>query len=354
MVVSSLASVMAKSHKKRRLEQRFGKKHKDKQRHQTQQETIVTQQRPVHHARRRGGFYDVHYKKLLIIPFLILFLALVVIGYQYFSTGDFINRGISLKGGTAITLTQDMVDLQRIDVVALEESLREDFPRADIGTRIQRQITEVVAIDVEVDITEEAQLETFKEALVAKIDGLTMDEIGENIRTSGSSLGASFFRQILQAMIVAFILMGIVVFIQFRVPVPSMAVILAAFSDIVVTLAVVNLLGIKISTAGIAAFLMIIGYSVDTDILLSTRVLKSKEGSVYSRIISALKTGLTMNITTLSAVAVALIVSESPVITQIMTIIFIGLLVDMINTWLQNAGILRMYAEKKEKEEKVA
>ena len=58
---------------------------------------------------------------------------------------------------------------------------------------------------------------------------------------------------------------------------PAFAVMFSAFADIVMTLAVVNLVGIKLSTAGIVAFLMIIGYSVDTDILLTTRLLKRKE-----------------------------------------------------------------------------
>jgi preprotein translocase subunit SecF len=77
--------------------------------------------------------------------------------------------------------------------------------------------------------------------------------------------------------------MGLVVFFYFRSIAPSLAVILEAFSDIIVTLAIFNLTGIKLSTAGIAAFLMLIGYSVDTDILLSTRVLKRKDGTVMER-----------------------------------------------------------------------
>jgi len=141
--------------------------------------------------------------------------------------------------------------------------------------------------------------------------------------------------------------MGIVVFIYFRSPAPSLAVILAAASDIVVTLAIFNLTGIKLGTAGIAAFLMLIGYSVDTDILLSTRVLKRKEGSVMDRVYSAMKTGLTMSATTLSAVLIALIFVQSEIVKQIMIILFIGLLVDLVMTWIQNVGILRLYLEKK-------
>ena len=142
--------------------------------------------------------------------------------------------------------------------------------------------------------------------------------------------------------------MGLVVFLYFRTFVPSIAVILAAFSDIIVTLAIANLLNFRLSSAGIAAFLMLIGYSVDTDILLSTRVLKRREGTVMDRVFGAAKTGLTMAITTLVAVIVALIFTQSEVIRQIMSILLIGLSVDLINTWIQNVGLLRLYVERKE------
>jgi len=137
--------------------------------------------------------------------------------------------------------------------------------------------------------------------------------------------------------------------IYFINSIPSLAVILSAFSDIIITLAIVNIVGMKLSTAGIAAFLMLIGYSVDTDILLSTKVLKTREGSILNRIFIAMKTGLTMSVTTMAAITVALIFAQSEVLKQIMTILLIGLLIDLINTWIQNAGILRWYMEKKTK-----
>ena len=72
------------------------------------------------------------------------------------------------------------------------------------------------------------------------------------------------------AILVSFIFMAIVVFIIFRNLVPSRSsYYLAAFADILMTFVVVNILGIKMSSAGIIALLMLIGYSVDTDILLN-------------------------------------------------------------------------------------
>ena len=143
--------------------------------------------------------------------------------------------------------------------------------------------------------------------------------------------------------------MALVVFIYFRTIIPSSAIILAVLSDLFITLAVVNVIGMRLNAAGIAAFLMLIGYSVDTNILLSTRVLKRREGTYMERIYGAMKTGFMMSGTTLIAVSVALIFSQSEVIKQIMTILLIGLSVDLISTWVQNVGILRLYLERKEK-----
>ena len=115
------------------------------------------------------------------------------------------------------------------------------------------------------------------------------------------------------------------------------------------TLVMVNILGISMSTAGIVAFLMLIGYSVDTDILLTTRILKRHEGSLNTRIFKAFKTGLTMTLTSLIAVLFALVVvkSFSVVLSQIFTILAIGLGFDILNTWITNASILKWYMEKK-------
>ena len=188
-------------------------------------------------------------------------------------------------------------------------------------------------------------------ALLEAVMELTgeLDEDKFNTDVIGSSLGESFFKETMIALVIAFLLMGTVVFIYFRVFVPSIAVILSAFSDIIVTLAIVNLLGIKISTAGLAAFLMLIGYSVDTDILLTTRMLKRDKGSLNERLFGAFKTGTTMTLTSLLAILFALVIvsSFSLILSQIFMILAIGLAFDLLNTWITNASVLKWYVEAK-------
>jgi len=284
--------------------------------------------------------YETKYKLIMIFPIILLVLALLQIGIQTYTTGDFLHRGVSLKGGSTITINT----IQGIDINGLESFLKEKFPTDDVSVRTLSVSGKVSGIAIDSDIQDKTQIESFVDAVGQKVD---LKNTGYGVEVMGAALGASFFRQAGIALLVSFILMGLVVLVYFRVWIPSLAVIACAFSDITVTMAVFNLTGMKLSTAGVAAFLMLIGYSIDTDILLTSRVLHRKEGSVMSRIYSSISTGMTMTITTICVVLVGLIFVQSETIRQIMLIVLIGMFTDMIMTWIQNVAILRLYLEKK-------
>ena len=290
--------------------------------------------------------YDKKYKALLLIPFVVLFLALAQIAYQIHTTGDFIKRDVSLKGGVTVTIPLN----KDIDAGKMEKDISAQFLGHDVAVRTLKSAGTIAGVIVEADIdgNDKAQVQSFLNAIQSSL-GIDLTKVHYGIEVIGSTLGASFFMESLIALAFAFLFMGLVVLIYFRTFVPSMAIVIAAFSDIVIALAGINLMGVRVGTAGIAAFLMLIGYSVDTDILLTVRVLKRKEGTVMDRIISSIKTGMTETMTAIVAVTVAMIVTQSGVIRQIMLILLIGLFADILNTWIQNVGLLRIYVEKKAK-----
>lgn len=288
-------------------------------------------------------FYEKEYKKLLIIPFIIIILALVQIFAQVAITGDFVNKGVGLKGGSSIFIPESFSE---DEIKTLQDSLNEKFPAGDLNVRSLTSAGKVIGISVDSDAQENEEINLVTTSIQ---EFTSIGKENYSIEITGSSLGDSFFKQTIIALLVSFILMGIVVIFYFRSIVPALAVILAAASDIIVTLAIFNLTGVKLNTAGIASFLMLIGYSVDTNILLNTRMLKKKGLTIMERIYSAMGTGLTMSATTLSVVLVTLIFVKSEIVKQIMIILFIGLIVDLIMTWIQNVGILRLHLEKKHK-----
>lgn len=292
-------------------------------------------------GKRFENFHDKHYKTLLLVPLIILILGFAYMGYFYSVNGDFIYRDISLTGGTSFTI-QDSISSEQLKQ-DLSSKLEEINTREIYNIITGEQEAIVIQTKSSVDLTREV-LEDYL--------GYELDEKNSSIEFTGSTLSESFFKQLLIAILIAFVFMALVVFVIFRTVVPSMAIIIAAFADIFMTLMVVNLLGIKMSTAGIVAFLMLIGYSVDTDILLTNRVLK-RYGNLNSKLYYAFQTGMTMTITSIVAVGVALIFARSfsVVLTQIFTILFIGLGFDILNTWITNVSILKWYVMGKDKHE---
>ena len=290
----------------------------------------------------KKNWHDKYYKLFLLIPIILLISSFVYLGIFYSKTGDFINKDISLTGGTSITIYD-----KNLSIGDLEDELSPSLTGLSVKSLYELGTNEQIAVVVETTLEpEEAKV------ILENYLGYQLIE-GENsdITFTGSSLSEDFYRQLLIALLIAFLFMSIVVFIIFRSLIPSLVVIISAFADILMTLVIVDIFGLKMSTAGIVAFLMLIGYSVDTDILLTNKVLKRHEGSLNERIFGAFKTGMTMTLTSFFAVLFALIVvqSFSVVLTQIFTILVIGLGFDMINTWVTNVSILKFYVEKKER-----
>lgn len=283
------------------------------------------------------NFYEKYYKKVIIIPLLLLLLSLIVLGINYSKTGNFINVDVSLKGGTTATIYKDGLSLEETELFL--KSKFDDFSvrkLTDFSTRKD------IGLIIEVS---DVQQEELKTALKEEID-FSEEEI--SIEGTGPRFGQSFYKDLLIAILFAFLFMAVVVFITFRSLIPSLAVILAALIDLTTTLAITTLIGIKLSAAGIVAFLLVIGYSIDSDILLTTKVLKRRNiGALLERVKGAMKTGLTMTITTITALLVAFILATSSVLKQMFLIIFIALVIDIISTYLGNAPILISYCKKK-------
>jgi preprotein translocase subunit SecF len=292
---------------------------------------------------QKKNWHDKHYKALLLIPLILIIFSFIYLGIFYHQNNDFFLKDISLMGGTSVTINGE------VDILSLKEALVGQFGEVNV-----REVSDLLTGKQLATIVETTAKAKDIKLFLENYLGYELVE-GENssFESTDASLGKSFYNQLLIAILVSFIFMAIVVFIIFKTAVPSGAVILSAFANILMTLVAVNILGIKMSSAGIISLLMLIGYSVDTDILLTNRVLKRQEGSLNERLIGAFKTGMTMTLTSLVAVVVALLVvkSFSVTLTQIFAILVIGLIFDMFNTWITNVSILKWYVYSRRKSE---
>ena len=268
-----------------------------------------------------------NHKILIAIPIILALLSLVLIGFHG------LEQGVDLKGGS-------QAELQLLGSVTPSEL--EDTLDAKLNTN-NIKVTNNGNNKVTVELENNINSSTFTSAINGKAKLISYNEIGPVL--SEEAMG-----QIYVAMIFAFLFMAITVFVVFREPVPSVAIILAALCDILIALGGMSIFKIPLSIASVGALLMLIGYSVDTDILLTTRLLKRREGTVEERAKNAMYTGLTMSFAAIAAMGILYVVTkiimpEATTLSNISAVLVIGLIGDILSTWLMNLGILKTYID---------
>jgi len=342
------------------------------------------------------NFFGKNYKKYLIIP-AVLAIILLILSFVY----PGFSPGIDLTGGNLIIVrSQTELSEQKItDILSAEFDLVElkvstiasptgygawiEYSKDPIVAQAEDKINEAIK-NIENDATSivysneaiallgkntqefsnaklallgaQDALAAYKEDFSVKLQTLLTEKLslGEDVefqkKEISQTLGAESQFAAVQIFIMGMILIVVIIFLSFRQVIPSVAIILAMIFDILAGLSGMALLNIPLSLTTIPALLMLVGYSVDTDIMLTTRLLKDKTGNARERAASSMKTGLTMTGTTLAALSAMVIISyfnQIEVIYYIATILLFGLVGDVISTWLMNAPILIWFVERK-------
>jgi len=268
-------------------------------------------------------------RQLAAIPLVALAVALLIIGGWWATTGAPVAPGFAFTGGTEL-------QIQTSDSPAEIREAFADLPY-DVQSIQQGGDSYIVAFQA----TENAKVEEIRSAA---------GEAGYRIQstqTLPAQFGSDAQRQALIGLVLAFAGMSVLVFVLFRTFVPSIAVVASAFSDIMIPVALMNLFGIKLTLGTVAALLMLIGYSVDSDLLLNNHILR-RRGDFYESTYRAMRTGVTMTLTSIAAMTVMAIVSSPfvfgiPLLPEIGLVLVLGLVTDLVNTYLMNVSLLRWY-----------
>jgi preprotein translocase subunit SecF len=263
-------------------------------------------------------------RQLAAVPLAVLVLALLIIAGWWITTGAPVTPGIEFTGGTEM----------RIQTTASQDQIDATFGADDVSVTPARSADNVYIVTFQ---------ETNTQALQSQAQQAGYEVL--SVQSTSASFGGESQRLALYGLVAAFVGMSILVFLMFRTFVPSIAVVLSAFSDIVIPLALMNILGIPLSLGTVAALLMLIGYSVDSDILLNNHVLR-RSGGFYESTYRAMRTGVTMTLTSLSAMSVMALVAfvfGIDLLTSIGVVLVMGLATDLMNTYMLNLSLLRWY-----------
>lgn len=276
------------------------------------------------------------HKKYFIIPVALVVLGALILSGNYLMNGEFLNKGTDFAGGT-----EAQFQINGSYTPSEIEQAFIDAGRSNVDV-IEQQTTSGETILVQFPPPDIDQSEAESVLTDAGYEATTL-----SFRSLSAAVSDQFFKQAQIAFVLAFTVMSLVIFIAFKDVTPSSAVVFAAGGDILIATAGMVVFGIPLTLGSLAALLMLIGYSVDTDIVLSTRSMKNERGTLESRMWESLKTGVTMSAGGIAGFTLLYIISYAIVgpseLSNIAAVMVIGLLADMPLTWLGNTAILKSY-----------
>ena len=269
-------------------------------------------------------------RQLAAVPLAVLAVALAILGVWFVAYGTPVHAGMDFAGGTELVV-ETSTDREEIPA-AFEE---EPSSVQDVQVEDDQYIVQFTSTDQEA-LSEQAE---------ANLEPAGDADVIQQVSSTSASFGAQAQQTALLGIAVAFVGMSVIAFLLFRTFVPSVAIVVSAFSDIVIPLAFMNLVGIELTLGTVAALLLLIGYSVDSDILLNNHVLR-QSGGFYESTYRAMRTGVTMTVTSMVAMlvmAASAFAFGIELLTAIGLILFVGLAADLMNTYLLNFSLLRWY-----------
>jgi len=236
---------------------------------------------------------------------------------------------------------------------SLADSVSADY-ESFIGKVDRSNITDTKSLESLLANASMTTKEKYKDRILSVISSsMVVKEF--SLKDVSPSLSEFFINKIEEVVLWSFVLTAILVIIIFRSLVPSVAVMAGALSDILIALGGMGLFQIPLTLSSVAALLMLIGFSLDTDILLTTRVTRRTEGNPRDRAYEAMKTGIMMagvSIIGFSVLLILSIVTQISTYYQISAVVIFGLVGDIISTWGTNAVIVLWYTERKSGEHK--
>jgi preprotein translocase subunit SecF len=160
------------------------------------------------------------------------------------------------------------------------------------------------------------------------------------------ALGRIYKQQAVEGILIASLAIGLCLLFVYRRKITLLTV-PCVLLDLVAAVGGMCLTRTPLSLASLAGLLLLLGYGVDTNVLLSTYVFKRFEGEPEERVASAMKTGFTITLTTLFTMLAVNLFVTNPSLDQLSTVLIFGLAADLLNTWFLNAGILLWHASKR-------
>jgi len=216
------------------------------------------------------SFIENNYKKFLLLSISLFAIFTGIILFNYFKYGYIINKSITISGGY-VTLINNNYHITNSEIQNILN---------------QMNITDYVLYDTPNIIYIESRDQINGTLLISLLNqyyniGIKPSDI--SIQQYSSLVGDLIFNQFLFFVILAMILTAFVIFIAFRASKITLNIISTILFDVIGLLAILSITKYPIGANGFIGMLMILGFAIDNNVVLSTNIVKEKDKPFIER-----------------------------------------------------------------------
>jgi len=266
------------------------------------------------------------YKELIIVSLVIFLIAFGSVMYNYIVNGKFFELSTEITGGYLIILPSK-ASLQDLNALLSKINVS-DYSIYKVGGNFY-----IEARDINSDL------------LIQELNAIGISEREISIQRFSSYVGGIIFNQLSLLLIISTLIISFLIWVRFRERRSVIGIISVILWDMFITLALINLVKLRVGPVGLVTLIGILGFAIDNNIVLSTNVYQEKDLSFDDRIKMSLKVGLLMELFVVLVVIPLYLLIDLPIIKEFSLIWLFIVLADSYAYLFFNVPLYRYFEE---------
>jgi len=283
------------------------------------------------------SFIENNYKKFLLLSISLFAIFIGIILFNYFKYGYIINKSITISGGY-VTLINNNYNLTNTEIQNILNQM-------NITDYVLYSTPNIIYIESRDQING-----TLLINLLNQYYNISIQPSDISIQQYSSLVGDLIFNQFLFFVILAMILAAFVIFIAFRVSNTTLNIISTILFDIIGLLAILSITKYPIGANGFIAMLMILGFAIDNNVVLSTNMIKEKDKTFIERVKMSFRVGMLMEIIALYTLLLLYFIVPDPSVNEFAFVLSTATILDLIYYLIGNIPLYKYFEAKKEQE----
>jgi len=283
------------------------------------------------------SFIENNYKKFLLLSISLFVIFIGIILFNYFKYGYIINKSITISGGY-VTLVNNNYNLTNTEIQNILNQM-------NITDYVLYSTPNIIYIESRDQING-----TLLINLLNQYYNISIQPSDISIQQYSSLVGDLIFNQFLFFVILTMIFASFVIFIVFRVSNTTLNIISTILLDVIGLLAILSITKYPIGANGFIAMLMILGFAIDNNVVLSTNMIKEKDKPFIERVKMSFRVGMLMEIIALYTLLLLYFIVPDPSVKEFSFVLSTATILDLIYYLIGNIPLYKYFEAEKEQE----